>query len=295
MAGLRAKSPSDPKVLGRVADFYRRAGDFGEAESALRQALLAEPKNLGSLFQLGAVLERQKKHDAAEGVFREALKVEPDSAPVLNYLGYMNADRNVRVEEAYTLIQKAVEIEPQSAAYQDSLGWALYRLNRLDAAEAAVRRALERDTANAVILDHLGDIVAKRGRVAEALGYWQQAAKGEDDEGELDRTRVEAKIREAQGALQAQQQSTRRPRPELAAAALLLAAACATARPPAPGVAEKARAASSWSGSLRVSVAVRSCAAARARSSPSGAPTRSGSRSPAPPVRGSSRWRRRAD
>ena len=165
------------------------------------------------LFQLGAVLERQKKHDAAEGIFREALKLEPDSAPVLNYLGYMNADRNVRVEEAYTLIQKAVAIEPQSAAYLDSLGWALYRLNRLDAAETAVRSALEHDAANAVILDHLGDIVAKRGRVAEALGYWQQAIKGEDDEGELDRTRVEAKIHEAQGALQAQQQSTPPPTP----------------------------------------------------------------------------------
>ena len=132
---------------------------------------------------------------------------------MLNYLGYMNADRGVRVEEAYTLIQKAVAIEPQSAAYQDSLGWALYRLNRLDAAEEAVRRALERDSGNAVILDHLGDIVAKRGRVAEALGYWQQAVKGEDDEGELDRTHVEAKIREAQGALQAQQQRTPPPTP----------------------------------------------------------------------------------
>ena len=213
ITSLRAKSPSDAKVLGRVADYYRRAGDFAEAESALRQALQADPKNLGVLFQLGAVLERQKKHDAAESFFREALKLEPDSAPVLNYLGYMNADRNVRVEEAYTLIQKAVELEPQSPAYQDSLGWALYRLNRLDAAEAAVRRALERDSANAVILDHLGDILAKRGRMAEALGYWQQAAKGEDEEGELDRMRVEAKIREAQGALQAQQQSTPPPTP----------------------------------------------------------------------------------
>ncbi|HVQ24336.1 MAG TPA: tetratricopeptide repeat protein, partial [Planctomycetota bacterium] len=145
--------------------------------------------------------------------FRQALQVEPESAPVLNYLGYMNADRGVRVEEAYALIQKAVAIEPQSPAYQDSLGWALYRLNRLDAAEEAVRRALERDSGNAVILDHLGDIVAKRGRVAEALGYWQQAVKGEDDEGELDRTRVEAKIREAQGALQAQQQRTPPPTP----------------------------------------------------------------------------------
>jgi tetratricopeptide (TPR) repeat protein len=165
------------------------------------------------LFQLGAVLERQKRHDAAEAAFREALKIEPDSAPVLNYLGYMNADRNVRVEEAYTLIQKAVEIEPQSAAYQDSLGWALYRLNRLEAAEAAVRLALERDTDNAVILDHLGDIVSKRGRVAEALSCWQKAMKGVDDDAELDRPRVEAKIREAQGALQAQQQRIAPPTP----------------------------------------------------------------------------------
>jgi len=213
VTALRAKSPSDPKVLGRVADFYRRAGDFAEAELTLRQALAADPKNLAALFQLGAVLERQKRHDAAEKVFREALAIEPDSAPVLNYLGYMNADRNVRVEEAFTLIEKAVQIEPQSAAYQDSLGWALYRLNRLDAAEEAVRRALERDAENAVILDHLGDIVAKRGRVAEALGYWQKAMKGEDEEGELDRPRVEGKIREAQGALQAQQQRVAPPTP----------------------------------------------------------------------------------
>lgn len=213
VAGLRARLEADGKdpkeraqALARVADYYRRAGDFPEAEAALRQALVADPKSLANLFQLGAVLERQKRHDAAETVFREALTLEPASAPVLNYLGYMNADRNVKVEEAYALIQKAVDIDPQSAAYQDSLGWALYRLNRLEAAEDAVRRALERDKDNAVILDHLGDIVFRRGRVAEALGYWQKAMKGEDDEGELDRPRVEAKIHEAQGALQAQQQ-----------------------------------------------------------------------------------------
>ena len=64
-----------------------------------------------------------------------------------------------------------------------------------------------------MILDHLGDIVAKRGRVAEAVGYWQKAMKGEDDDGELDRPRVEAKIREAQGALQAQQQRIAPPTP----------------------------------------------------------------------------------
>jgi tetratricopeptide (TPR) repeat protein len=210
---MRTKAPADPRVLGRVADFYRRARKLPEAESALREALQADPKSLASLFQLGAVLERQKRHDEAETVFREALAIEPDSAPVLNYLGYMNADRNVRVEEALALIQKAVELDPHSAAYQDSLGWALYRLNRLEAAEKAVRRALEKDGNNAVILDHLGDILARRGLVAEALQHWQSALKGEDEEEELDRPRVEAKIRDAQGALQAQQQPATPPTP----------------------------------------------------------------------------------
>jgi len=212
---MRAKAPKEEKakVLGRVADYYRRAGRYDEAEKALREALAIDPKSLATLFQLGAVLERQKRHDEAEAVFREALALEPDSAPVLNYLGYMNADRNVRVEEALTLLQKAVGIDPQSGAYQDSLGWALYRLNRLDAAEEAVRRALDKDGENAVVLDHMGDILARRGRVAEALSYWQKALKGEDEENELDRPRVEAKIRDAQGALRAQQQPPAPPTP----------------------------------------------------------------------------------
>ncbi len=84
-------------------------------------------KSLSILFQLGAVLEREKRHDEAEAVFRQALAIEPDSAPILNYLGYMNADRGVKLEEALALIQKAVELDPASGAYKDSLGWALYQ------------------------------------------------------------------------------------------------------------------------------------------------------------------------
>jgi tetratricopeptide (TPR) repeat protein len=210
---MRKKAPEDTQVLERVADFYRRARRFEEAEQALQRAREIDPKNLSILFQLGAVLERRGSHDEAETVFRAALEIEPDSAPVLNYLGYMNADRDVRVEEALEFIQRAVELDPASAAYRDSLGWALYRLNRLEPAEKAVRTALEKDDNNAVILDHLGDILNKRGRVAEALLYWQRALEGEDEEAELDRRHVEAKIREAQGVLRAQQREPAPPSP----------------------------------------------------------------------------------
>jgi tetratricopeptide (TPR) repeat protein len=205
---LRRKSPEDPKVLVQVADFYRRARKFSEAEAALRKARELEPKSLPVLFQLGAVLERQKRLDEAESFFREALKLEPDSAAILNYLGYMNADRNVRVEEAVGFLEKALALDPGSGAYLDSLGWAQYRLNRLESAEDNVRKALERQGSNAVILDHLGDILERRGHVTEAMTFWQKALQGEDEEGELDRAGVERKIREAQTLLHAHDQKS---------------------------------------------------------------------------------------
>ena len=195
---LRLKSPDDVNVLVAVADFYQKAKRFADAERTLRHAREVEPKNLRILFQLGAVLERLKRSDAAEAVFREALSVEPDSAPVLNYLGYMNADRGVRVDEALQLIEKAIALDPENGAYLDSLGWAMFRLDRVDKAEQFLRRAVDKPGANAVVLDHLGDVLRRRGSVHEALEYWRKALKAEDDGEDLDRAVVERKIREAQ-------------------------------------------------------------------------------------------------
>ena len=46
----------------------------------------------------------------------------------LNYLGYMLADKGIRLPEALKLIRKAVELEPMNGAYLDSLGWAYFKL-----------------------------------------------------------------------------------------------------------------------------------------------------------------------
>jgi Flp pilus assembly protein TadD len=121
---LRADSPGDVDVLVQVADFYQKSKRHKEAEGALREALAKDPKSLRVLFLLGASLERQGRDDEAEAVFREALLVQPDFPPVLNYLGYMNADRGVRLEESHALLEKAVALDPENGAYLDSLGWA---------------------------------------------------------------------------------------------------------------------------------------------------------------------------
>ena len=204
---LVKKNPKDVKVIDDLADFYQRMHQFGEAEATLRKALVIEPKSLRTLFELGASLERQKKSEEAEGIFRKALDVQPDSAPVLNYLGYMNAERGVKLDEALSMIERAVTIDQENGAYQDSLGYALMRLDRVDQAEAHFQKALLSQGQNAVVLDHFGDLLEKKGKTAEAVQYWKKALDGEDAEGELDRARVERKMREALASLDAQKKT----------------------------------------------------------------------------------------
>jgi tetratricopeptide (TPR) repeat protein len=113
----------------------------------------------------------------------------------------MNADRGVKVDEAMKLIQRAVDLDPENGAYLDSLGWALYRLEQLVPAEQYLRRAVAKERNSAVVFDHLGDILKRRGNVQEALVYWRKALDGEDDGEELDRALVQRKIREGQASL----------------------------------------------------------------------------------------------
>jgi tetratricopeptide (TPR) repeat protein len=121
------------------------------------------------------MFEKLKKYDAAEGEFRKVLEINPESASAMNYLGYMLADRNVRLPEAHALISKALEYDPHNGAYLDSLGWVLYRMDKLPEAEEQLLYALERARRDPAIHDHLGDVYFRQGRLKEAIVQWQNA------------------------------------------------------------------------------------------------------------------------
>ena len=100
----------------------------------------------------------------------------------LNYLGYMLADRGVKLTEALAYIRRALDIEPKSAAYLDSLGWAQFRMGNYGEAEKHLRAALRYDGSDPTIREHLGDLLQETGRQEEAAREWQAAlASGHDD------------------------------------------------------------------------------------------------------------------
>jgi len=103
------------------------------------------------------------------------LGTDPRNAMALNYLGYMLADRGVRLEEALSLIKKAVQEEPQNGAYLDSLGWAYYKIGNYEMAEENLRRAMEHISKDPTVHDHMGEVYAKTGRLKLAAAQWERA------------------------------------------------------------------------------------------------------------------------
>jgi tetratricopeptide (TPR) repeat protein len=173
-------SSKDRDTLLLIAGFYEKAKKFSEESKVLDDAEAASSNKQEKQqiqFARGAMYEHQKNFDAAEAEFRKVLVNDPDNAGALNYLGYMLADRDVRLDEAQKMIKRAVELDPENYAYLDSLGWVYYRQNMLDQAEDQLRKALERMDNDPTIHDHLGDIYAKEGKIREAIAQWQASVK----------------------------------------------------------------------------------------------------------------------
>ena len=133
-----------------LAQLYEKAKKYTEMarelDAAEKLAKNDEEKS-GIYFMRGAMYERMKKFDLSEAEFRKVLQMDPENAGALNYLGYMLADRNVRLDEAFQLIKKAVDQDPNNGAYLDSLGWVYYRQGKLSEAEGVLVKAVERPAA----------------------------------------------------------------------------------------------------------------------------------------------------
>ena len=155
------KSPDRPEgARPQVAEFYQRAKRFPRPRARCARRSRSTRRTSRRCSSSGRC-SSARSGTTSRGRLPRGARVEPDSAPVLNYLGYMNADRGVRVEEALALHREGGGARPENGAYLDSLGWALFRLDRLEAGRAGRAHGRSRSTAkNAVVLDHLGDILA---------------------------------------------------------------------------------------------------------------------------------------
>jgi len=169
---------NDRETLLNIAQVYERGRRYKEAEESAHAAevLPGQPRDNEMVwFLLGAIYERQKFYDKAEEQFKKVLAVNPRNAPVLNYYGYMLGDLGIRLDEAQSLVERALKEEAFNGGYLDSLGWIYFKENKMADAEAMLRKAVGRESHDPTIHSHLGDVYAKRGRADLAAAEWEKS------------------------------------------------------------------------------------------------------------------------
>lgn len=181
---LQRKHPKNPDFMYYLALAYE---DRGKARAAIRwlnRAVAQNPNQPQFPFHLALNWDKRNRFAKTEEYLLRTIDLDPTHALALNYLGYSWVEKNQRLEEALTFIQRAVSLDPENPAYRDSLGWAFFRLERYAEAEE-VLGAVVYVAHDPVVWSHYGDALKALGRGAEAVRAWQEGLLLSPDDPEL--------------------------------------------------------------------------------------------------------------
>lgn len=174
----RDKGANDAQLT--IAGLYAAEGRHEEAVKAASAAIAAlkdpPPQDAWREYiTRAASLIELDRFDAAEADLKRAVEIAPEEPMALNYLGYSWAERGINLDEAFSLIEKAVALRPRSGAIIDSLGWAHYQRGDYEAALPHLEKAASLEPGDPTVTDHLGDVYWRLGREVEAHFQWARA------------------------------------------------------------------------------------------------------------------------
>lgn len=171
------------QVMVADAQLLRDAKRVPEALAILSKGLERFPADTGLLYDYAMLAEKADKLDLMEAALRKIIRLAPDNQHAYNALGYSYAERNIHLQEAYTLIEKALKLTPEDPFIMDSMGWVQFRLGKLQEAEDFLRRAyaLRPDVEIGV---HLGEVLWIKGEKEAAQKLWRDARQ-KDPQNEL--------------------------------------------------------------------------------------------------------------
>ncbi len=148
----------------KIVERWETDHSSSEVRAVVRETKLA----------LSHLADMRNCFEEAEEWLQQVLDEFPEDPTALNDLGYMWAERNIRLYRALRMIRKAVEAEPENPAFRDSLGWVLFRLGRFEEAVQELEKAAAAE-ADPVIFDHLGEAYLAINRLAQARKAWEQS------------------------------------------------------------------------------------------------------------------------
>ncbi|MGS2724406.1 tetratricopeptide repeat protein [Porticoccus sp. GXU_MW_L64] len=180
---LLALNPKESAGIYQEIASILAGSQFNErALALLNTALDKHPENSDLLYSRSMLYEQQGDSSNSHKDLRAMLALQPDSAEALNALGYSlsNSDDPADHTQAHQLVSKALKLDPENPAILDSMGWALFRLQRLEEALPYLRRAFELYP-DPEVAAHLGEVLWQMGQRTEALDIWEQSLADNKD------------------------------------------------------------------------------------------------------------------
>ncbi len=181
---------NDMTALSALGYTLNQLKEDDDALKLLNKALELEPDNVQVISQAALIYESQKKYSISDSLYNHALKIDSTNVLILNNYSYSLAERNIRLEEALRMSQKAVNAEPKNSSYLDTIGWIYYMLGDYGKAKKYIEESLAQDDKSGTVNDHLGDVLFKLGDKSAAFEYWKKAANLEPNN-EKFKTKIE--------------------------------------------------------------------------------------------------------
>ena len=193
LSAMRDERPERIDAASALGDVFRIDERYEEAAAAYDIAIgriaAVENRHWRLFYVRGIAFERLGEWPKAEADFLRALELEPDQPLVLNYLGYSWVEQGRNLDEAKTMIEKAVELRPDDGYIVDSLGWVAYMLGDFEEAARQLELAVELVPGDPIINDHLGDAYWQVGRLNEARFQWRRVLTLEPEDELADQVR----------------------------------------------------------------------------------------------------------
>lgn len=173
-----------------------------EAQEVLLSAVRLFPEDKQIHFQLGSVYDRLGKKDKTVEHMEKVLGLDENHVQALNYLAYIYAEGTRNLEVAEKLVRKALRLQPGDGFILDTLGWVLFKQERIIEAVQVLEKAHKKESNESIIAEHLGDAYFRYHLHVKARDMYKKAVELEKDS--ATKEKIQSKIYSIEKKLQAE-------------------------------------------------------------------------------------------
>ena len=179
---MLARKKDDLDLYILLSTLYEEKGEYVKGIDTLEEARVLFPANVDITYQIGMLYEKAGNTERALYYMDQVLKVDPEYAHALNFIGYTWAEKGINLDKAEEMIKKALKKRPEDGYILDSIGWVYFKKGDYKMALVEILKAYQALPDDPTIAEHLGDVYLKMGEYRKALDSFEQSDKLEKKE-----------------------------------------------------------------------------------------------------------------